>query len=41
MEMGKEDPDLGGPELPRYLGWISIGKCILSRWAIYILSNWL
>jgi len=30
-----------GPELPRQLGWISVDKFILSRWAVYILINWL
>jgi len=41
MEIEKDDPDLGGLELPRQLEWISVGKFILSRWVVYTLINWL
>jgi len=37
METEKDDPDPGGLELPRQLGWISVGKFILPRWAVFIL----
>lgn len=28
MEIEKDDSDPGGPELPRWLGWISVSKLI-------------